>query len=169
MVLRTHGADDTRALAATIAEALRPGDVVSLSGELGAGKTCFVQGAASALGVTGRVTSPTFTLVRPYQARLPGDDVAVELVHVDVYRLDRLQEVVELGEDVILGDEQITFVEWGDVVDALLGTDRLEVELALGDADDERIVRVRGHGRWADRVADVAPRLQRWAVQEPSR
>lgn len=158
--LRTNGPDDTRALAAAVAEALRPGDVVSLSGDLGAGKTCFVQGAAAKLGVERRVTSPTFNIVRSYPAAI--DDTPIDLVHVDVYRLDRLQDVVELGEEAVLGPDQITFIEWGDAVGALLPSDRLEIELHLGADEGSRRIDLRGSGTWARRVDDLAGDLSRW-------
>lgn len=158
--LRTRGADDTRSLASAVATALRPGDVVSLSGDLGAGKTCFVQGAAGALGVDRRVTSPTFNIVRSYPASVDGR--SIELVHVDVYRLDRLQDVVELGEDTVLGPDQVTFVEWGDAVRALLPSDRLEIELHLASDPEERRIDLRGTGTWAGRVDDLAGDLSRW-------
>lgn len=124
--LRTSGPDQTRALGAAIASLLQPGDVVALSGELGAGKTCFVQGAAAGLGITDRVTSPTFVLVRVYdEGRLP-------IVHCDVYRLDHLQDVYDLGDEVLAPDV-VTFVEWADAVAALLPDDRLEVDVLLAD------------------------------------
>ncbi|HEX2027390.1 MAG TPA: tRNA (adenosine(37)-N6)-threonylcarbamoyltransferase complex ATPase subunit type 1 TsaE [Nitriliruptorales bacterium] len=175
VVLRTAGQDDTRALAAAVARHCRRGDVISLTGELGAGKTTFVQGAAAALGVRERVTSPTFMLVRPYRVAHPSepghaaagqsrtDHQPSTVVHVDVYRLDQLQDVVELGEDVIMGSDQVTFVEWGDAVDALLPSDRLEVELLLGRGDDERDVHLRGYGDWTVRMAELAPELTRWS------
>ena len=119
LVLATTGPDDTRRVAATVAGALRPGDVVSLTGELGAGKTCFVQGAAAALGVTARVTSPTFLLRREYEGQVP-------IVHLDVYRLETLQEAAELGLDDAEG--RVTFIEWGDAMQPLLPADHLEVE-----------------------------------------
>lgn len=158
--LRTRGPDDTRALASTVAAVLRPGDVVSLSGDLGAGKTCFVQGAARALEVERRVTSPTFNIVRSYPAAIDGR--RIDLVHVDVYRLDRLQDVVELGEDVVLGADQVTFVEWGDAVRALLPSDRLDVELHHASDPEERRIELRGSGTWAGRVDDLTGDLSRW-------
>jgi tRNA threonylcarbamoyladenosine biosynthesis protein TsaE len=128
--LRTTGPDDTRVVAAAVARHLEPGDVVALSGELGAGKTCFVQGAAAELGVERQVTSPTFVLVRHYAGRLP-------IVHCDVYRLDRLGDVLELGDEVLAPDV-VTFVEWGDAIAALLPDDRIEVDLrSEGGADGE--------------------------------
>ncbi len=159
LTLRTSGADDTRAVAAVVAEVLEPGDAVVLTGELGAGKTCFVQGAAAELGVERRVTSPTFTLVRDYH----GD--RHHIVHVDVYRLNHMQDFVELGQEALLGADQVTFVEWGDTVEPLLPGDRLEVELLLGDAEDERVVHLRGHGAWAGRIADLVSGLGRWLLE----
>ncbi len=163
--LRSSGPRHTRALGAALAPTLRAGDVVSLTGELGAGKTCFVQGVAAALGVTARVTSPTFMLVRSYL------DVEPPLVHADVYRLDHLSDVLELGDDVFAPDV-VTLVEWGDAVASLLPHDRIEVEItgtspatsgtsatpgspATSD-ETERVVRLRGFGSWSTRLDDIA-------------
>jgi len=159
--LRTSGPVETRKVAATVAGALRPGDVVALTGELGAGKTCFVQGAAAALGVTDRVTSPSFVLRREYQGTIP-------LVHLDVYRLDLLSEVVDLGFEEIFDRDLITFIEWGDAMSPLLPADHLEVELRLGDLDTEDdalrnvVVRPRGAG-WLRRLPGLTADLQRWS------
>lgn len=160
--LVTSRSGQTQALAATVAASLRPGDVVALTGDLGAGKTCFVQGAAAELGVEQRVVSPTYIIVRTYDAHLPASGEPVMLVHVDVYRLERLQEMVELGEDTLMGDDQITFIEWGDTVGALLPTDRLEVELSFGEGVDDRRLCLRGYGDWTDRLLDVYPDLVDW-------
>ena len=155
---------------------LRPGDVVALTGELGAGKTCFVQGAARALGVTERVTSPSFVLRRDYEGR-------IGVVHLDVYRLDSLREVVELGFDDLFDRHRVTFIEWGDAVRSLLPPDFLEVELRRdGDeldpevgapelggpgpddtGEEQRRLRVRGHGDgWVPRMAPIAADLSQW-------
>ncbi|MBW3659239.1 MAG: tRNA (adenosine(37)-N6)-threonylcarbamoyltransferase complex ATPase subunit type 1 TsaE [Actinobacteria bacterium] len=157
ITLRSGGPDDTRALAAALASLLRPGDVVSLSGELGAGKTCFVQGAAQALGVTERVTSPTFMLVKSYAGDLP-------VVHGDVYRLDRVRDVEDLGDELLAADV-VTFLEWGDAVRSFLPPDRLEVELLLDDPEDidaDRVLHLEVHGTWAARAADLATALAPW-------
>ena len=84
--------EDTMAVGEAVASLIREGDAVALTGELGAGKTTFVRGAARALGFDGAVASPTFTLVREYQGR-------VRIYHVDVYRLERVQDVLDLGLD----------------------------------------------------------------------
>ncbi|MBA2319062.1 MAG: tRNA (adenosine(37)-N6)-threonylcarbamoyltransferase complex ATPase subunit type 1 TsaE [Euzebyales bacterium] len=171
--LRTADPADTRRLAATVAGALRPGDVVSLTGELGAGKTCFVQGAAPALGVADRITSPSFVLRRDYR----GDLATV--LHLDVYRLDTLGEVLDLGYEEVAEGERITFIEWGDAMSQLLPADHLEVELRLGDLDavafappaDEpeaevRHVTIHAHGDdWARRLPGLAVDLQPWRAE----
>ena len=102
---RTHSPEETEALAAELAAGLRPGDIVLVSGELGAGKTTFVRGAARALGVTGPVTSPTFTIGQRY----PGP---VAVSHIDLYRLGSLDDEDPdlLGE--YFGQDRIAFVEW---------------------------------------------------------
>ncbi|CAN5894509.1 tRNA (adenosine(37)-N6)-threonylcarbamoyltransferase complex ATPase subunit type 1 TsaE [soil metagenome] len=158
--LATTGASDTRRLAATIAGALRVGDVVSLTGELGAGKTCFVQGAAAALGVTERVTSPTFLLRREYEGRVP-------IVHFDVYRLDTLQEAAELGLDEV--GLCVTFIEWGDAMQPLLPADHLEISFtatldepaASGDEIRHVILRPRG-ADWRRRIVSLAVDCGPW-------
>ncbi len=119
--LATATPAETRELAAVVARHLDVGDVVTLAGDLGAGKTCFVQGAAAELGVEQPVTSPTYVLVKLLAGRVP-------VVHVDVYRLERLRDVDDLGEDVFAPDV-VTFVEWGDTLGALLPADRLEITL----------------------------------------
>jgi tRNA threonylcarbamoyladenosine biosynthesis protein TsaE len=146
----TRSADETLALAGTVGELLRAGDVVSLAGELGAGKTVFARGVARALGVTEPVVSPSFTIVREYDGRVP-------LVHVDVYRLDTYQELHDLGFEEVVRDDAVTLVEWGDVIDGLLPGDRLDVRMAPGAGDDERVVEIEGHGRsWRARAAELA-------------
>ena len=159
LTLRTSAPAATSAIAEAIAPLLRPGDVVALSGELGAGKTCFVQGAARGLGIEARVTSPTFVLVRVYEGRLP-------VVHCDVYRLDRLQDVHELGDEVLAPDA-VTFIEWGDAIAPLLPADRIEVELTLAGSfedDGERTVAVRAYGdRWAEQIAELTAVCRPWA------
>jgi tRNA threonylcarbamoyladenosine biosynthesis protein TsaE len=131
----TRSAADTEALARALAGVLEPGDVIVLTGELGAGKTTFVRGLAGGLGVTEPVVSPTFTLAREYRGRLP-------ILHVDLYRLDRVQEVIDLGLEDLAGDDAVIVVEWGDVASAYLpGEDRLVVRIErIAGGDDERLV-----------------------------
>jgi tRNA threonylcarbamoyladenosine biosynthesis protein TsaE len=110
------GLDETalEALAARVADHLQPGDVVVLGGEVGSGKTTFVQAAARALGVEQRVTSPTYQIARGYGGTVDGREVTVN--HLDLYRLEALKEQDALELDDYLDPEAITFVEWAEPV-----------------------------------------------------
>jgi tRNA threonylcarbamoyladenosine biosynthesis protein TsaE len=153
--LVTRAPEETREAAAALAELLVPGDVVSLTGELGAGKTAFVQGAARALGVDGPVVSPTFVLVREYRGEMP-------IYHVDVYRLERLQEVHDLGFEDFLDPGGVVFVEWGDAIEALLPDSHLKVEL-LTEEDETRRLRISARGAvWAPRWERLEGILHPW-------
>jgi len=153
MKVRTSSAVSTRDVARSLAGALRPGDVVVLSGELGAGKTTFTQGLAAGFGVTAPVLSPTFALVHEYDGHPP-------LVHVDVYRLDHLQELHDLGFEELLDSERVVVIEWGENVARALPPDRLVVRLELGVEPDERWISVAVHGaRWRTRTAQLESAL----------
>ena len=154
----TKSADDTRELAAQVAVLARAGDLVLLAGDMGAGKTTFTQGFGKALGVVEQVTSPTFTLVRTYEARIP-------LLHVDAYRLDSLQEVIDLGMHELLDEGAVALIEWGDIIASMLPTDFLEIRLEFGEGDDDRRLRLRAVGQpWAGRVPALRVALERWSV-----
>lgn len=155
----TRSVDETRALAAALADLARPGDVLVLAGDLGAGKTAFVQGFGRGLGVPDRITSPTFTLVHVYDGgRLP-------VHHLDVYRLDQLSEALDLGLAEMLDEGGVVLVEWGDAITPVLPHDRLEVRLTLGEGDDDRAIELRGvGGAWAGRFEALEHALQPWRV-----
>ena len=110
--MELEGLDETalERLAAKVAEALAPGDVVVLSGEVGSGKTTFVRAAAAALGVEERVTSPTYQLARGYEGVVDGREVTVN--HLDLYRLEGLEDRDALELDDYLDPDAVTFVEW---------------------------------------------------------
>lgn len=142
LAVTTTSPEETRILGAALAPMLLPGDVVSLSGDLGAGKTVLVQGLAAALGVPDRVVSPTFTIVHEYRGRYP-------ILHLDVYRLDSFQEVLDLGFEELLDPEAILLVEWGEAVAPLLPARYLEVLIRRArplDAVDDRVVLFRARG-----------------------
>ncbi|WP_127842527.1 tRNA (adenosine(37)-N6)-threonylcarbamoyltransferase complex ATPase subunit type 1 TsaE [Actinomyces wuliandei] len=128
----TADADATRALGSRLAALLRRGDLVLLSGDLGAGKTTLAQGIGSALGVRGRVSSPTFIIARVHPSLGAGPD----LIHVDAYRLESLEEVDALDLDSSM-EESVTLVEWGRGRAESLSDSRLEVEVRrrAGGAD----------------------------------
>ena len=129
-------AEGTKAVAASLAGWLEPGDVVVLSGDLGAGKTTFTQGLALELGVTDPVTSPTFAILQQYDGtqHTQGSQRTLVINHLDVYRLGTLDEVEALGLDELLDGEAVTLVEWGEAIETLLGPSRLVVTLQLAPA-----------------------------------
>jgi len=134
---------DTHVWGARLATMLRAGDLLLLSGGLGAGKTTLAQGIARGLGVRGPITSPTFVMARVHPSLVGGPD----LVHVDAYRLSGLAELDDLDLDASL-DEAVTVVEWGRGVAEQLSEDYLEMTLS---GQDTRTVEVVGHGaRWTD-------------------
>jgi len=156
--LATRSVDDTRALAAEIAGLATPGDLLVLAGDLGTGKTAFAQGFAHGLGVDEQVTSPAFILVRTYEGRLP-------FVHLDVYRLDTMQELVDLGIAELLDEGAVTLVEWGDAVTPALPADFLEVRLEVTDAPDDRLLSIRSVGPgWPPRADALKRVLAPWTV-----
>jgi tRNA threonylcarbamoyladenosine biosynthesis protein TsaE len=135
-------AEDTRGWGRRLAQVLAAGDLVVLTGGLGAGKTTLTQGLAEGLGVRGPITSPTFVIARVHPSLVGGPD----LVHVDAYRLGGVAELDDLDLDASL-DEAVTVVEWGHGLAEGLAEDHLEVTLR---GDDERTVALSAHGpRWA--------------------
>jgi len=153
---RTKSVEDTQALASELSGLARPGDVILLAGDLATGKTAFAQGFGAGLGVQQPITSPTFILMRTYDGRLP-------LVHLDVYRLEHLQEAVDLGLAEVLDDGAVALIEWGDVVAPVLPADFLEVRLERGADDDERLLRLRAVGpAWSPRMGAVHASVDRW-------
>ncbi len=137
-------AEETRSLARRLAGLLSAGDFVALIGPLGAGKTCFVQGLAVGLAVEGRVTSPTFVLMRLHRGATP-------LCHADAYRLSGATELLELGLDDWL-DESVVALEWADRVAAALPPDRIEVIIEY--AGEGRRLHIRGLGPCAARIVE---------------
>jgi tRNA threonylcarbamoyladenosine biosynthesis protein TsaE len=134
----TESAEETRAAGRAFADRLRAGDVVLLSGDLGAGKTTFVQGLAAGLGVTGSVQSPTFTLIAEYPASIAGR--AVTLVHADLYRLAPGAGVDSTGLDESLGrDDVVTVIEWPDRLGGLSGLPIWDVSFDQQIGDTRRI------------------------------
>ncbi|MDN5832989.1 MAG: tRNA (adenosine(37)-N6)-threonylcarbamoyltransferase complex ATPase subunit type 1 TsaE [Brevibacterium sp.] len=182
MQIQLSSLDQMRAFAKALAGHLRAGDLLILSGNLGAGKTTFTQSLGRALGVAGRITSPTFVIAREHPSL--GDGPA--LVHVDAYRLSDAEELGDLDLDSEL-EESITVVEWGAGLAEQLSTDYLGLTItpmfdiaadaddgregaadeAAADADDEadederRIVELHGHGStWEDRLQRVSDSIR---------
>ncbi|HUF93929.1 MAG TPA: tRNA (adenosine(37)-N6)-threonylcarbamoyltransferase complex ATPase subunit type 1 TsaE [Candidatus Limnocylindria bacterium] len=131
----TASPEDTARAGERLAATLGPGDVVALTGELGAGKTCFVQGLARGLGVQTRATSPTFVLVNEYRGRVP-------VHHVDAYRTAHAAELVDLGLLELFDGDGVTVVEWADRAAALLPERAIHVHID-GVGDERRMITIR--------------------------
>ena len=157
MLLRADSVASTHAVAAVLAELARPGDMIALAGEMGAGKTAFAQGFGQALGVTEPITSPTFTLVHSYRCG------KITLHHVDLYRLQRTSEVADLALAELAEFAGIVLIEWGDVVAGSLGH-HLTVRLEFVEGDEKaRLIHVVPSGpSWATRWDRLSSGLAEW-------
>lgn len=132
----SYSRDDTRALAGRLADRVRKGDIVALFGELGAGKTCFVQGFAEAFGITEIVNSPSFAIVNVYKGKMP-------VYHMDFYRIDNPDEIRAIGcEDYLYGDG-VCFIEWAEKAESIIPPDRKEVHIKI-ISEKEREIRIKG-------------------------
>lgn len=146
---RQQGPEATATLAATLAPNLSAGDVITLEGELGTGKTTFARGLIGALAGPGEVPSPTFTLVQVYDAQ------PAPLWHFDLYRISAPEEAYELGIEEALADG-ICLIEWPDRLGALLPDDRLAVQFAYAPEPEARQISLVGHGAWAKPIQSIA-------------
>ena len=144
MELTTYSPEETERLGAALAKRLQPGDVIAYYGDLGAGKTAFTRGVAAGLGVTDRVTSPTYTIVNEYlSGRIP-------LFHFDMYRLESADELFDIGWEDYLGRGGVCAVEWSEhVEEALNGAIRVELRKDP-DEPDKRTILIKGEKRFAD-------------------
>ena len=153
--LVTHSPEQTQNLGRELGKLAQPGDVILLAGELGSGKTCLTQGIAWGLGVTDYAVSPSFVLVREYQGRLP-------IYHMDLYRLDRLDEIGDLGLDDYFYGRGISVVEWADKGLPLLPPQHLLIRLEfLGE--NSRTIHLEPRGR---RYQELVARLRESAEIE---
>lgn len=133
LVLESNSEDETERLGHRIAQTLQAGDVVSLNGELGAGKTRLVRAIVTALdGQDAQVNSPTFVIVQQYSVRLP-------VYHVDAYRLADADEFLALGGDEILAGEGVCFIEWAERIAEILPADHLRITITATSPEDRRL------------------------------
>ena len=127
----TSSAIETKEFATNLGTLVSPGDVITLEGDLGAGKTTFTQGLAVGLGVKRNVTSPTFTIIKEYQGRIP-------LYHMDVYRLEDSEEDIGFAE--YFNGTGITIIEWAQYIDEFLPENRLDIYIEVIDQDRRKII-----------------------------
>jgi tRNA threonylcarbamoyladenosine biosynthesis protein TsaE len=152
---RSPDAETTQKIAGVVASLTVPGDVILLDGDLGAGKTTFTQGFARQLGVTEPVTSPTFTLVRRYPT-----SAGFDLYHADLYRLDQLNEIIDLGFNELLDEGAAAVIEWGEKGAPALGPEHLSIQFRLAGDDDLRTLTFTcPGGSWTERWHELEERV----------
>jgi tRNA threonylcarbamoyladenosine biosynthesis protein TsaE len=138
MTYRTESAEQTEALGAILAQRLQGGEIIAYTGDLGAGKTAFTRGLARGLGITERVTSPTFNIVNEYDSgRLP-------LFHFDMYRLGSSDELYDIGWEDYLSRGGVCAVEWSEIVEDALEGDVIRVDLKNGNTPESRNITITG-------------------------
>ncbi|MEJ8767412.1 tRNA (adenosine(37)-N6)-threonylcarbamoyltransferase complex ATPase subunit type 1 TsaE [Oceanobacillus sp. HCA-5259] len=135
--LIAHSLEETEKIAMKLANFLRPGDTLTLEGELGSGKTTFTKGLAKGLGVTRNVNSPTFTIVKQYKGRIP-------LYHMDVYRLEDSDE--DIGFSEYFHGDGVSVVEWAKFIEDYLPEERLEINIEYTDDDQTRKLKLKALG-----------------------
>ncbi|HRN95978.1 MAG TPA: tRNA (adenosine(37)-N6)-threonylcarbamoyltransferase complex ATPase subunit type 1 TsaE [Candidatus Levybacteria bacterium] len=134
----THSADQTIQFGEEFAQTLQSGDVVCLYGDLGAGKTTLAKGIAKGLGIVTRVISPTFSLVREHNVSVKNSELKIKkLYHIDLYRLEKKEEIQSIGITDILSDENgVVLIEWAEKLGDLLPKKRIQIEITtLSDAE----------------------------------
>ena len=153
LILQSHSPQQTFDYGSKLAPILEAGDLISLTGELGAGKTVFTKGLAKGLGITEIITSPTFTIISEYEGRLP-------FYHFDLYRLNP-DELDDLGYEDYFYGEGTTVVEWGDKIKEKLPPDYLSIDFTYGKEEFERILKFAGHGNWQSRMEKIKESLSK--------
>jgi len=140
-VFEVHSVEETWTLARQLASELKPGEVVCLEGDLGAGKTTFTQGLADAMGVKGRVTSPTFCLVQEHRSAPSKAENGRLLVHMDLYRLNSEDDVLSIGWEDYLNEGAVLVVEWPERAGTLIPADARHVVFEHLEGDENRRIR----------------------------
>lgn len=136
MIIKTNSTEETEALGRKIGNALKKGDIVSLRGSLGAGKTVIAKGIARSLGIDEAIVSPTFTLVQEYDGR-------EKLYHLDIYRLSGEDEFESMGGEEFLYPDGISLIEWSEKIDSMLPDNTIYIDITIND-DLSRSVDIRG-------------------------
>ena len=142
MTREVQSVEETWALAREVAAKLKPGDVLCLEGDLGAGKTTFTQGLAKAMSVSGRVTSPTFCIVQEHRAESPAPGAPALLVHMDLYRLHGEDDVIAIGWEDYLSEGAVLVVEWPERAGSLIPKDAIHVSFRHLTGDEHRMVSI---------------------------
>jgi len=154
LVARSHGPADTGTIAAAVADLTVAGDVIVLGGDLGAGKTAFTKAFGAALDVTEAITSPTFTLAQRY------DTGRLVVHHLDVYRIEQIEETIDLALPELFESGGVVVIEWGDTIAPALPASYLMVQVEFGEGDDDRLLNFIGIGTsWQARMRSLTEAL----------
>ena len=147
ITIKTTSVKETIAIGKKLGKLMSPGDVIYLTGELGAGKTCFVKGIAEGLGIRGKdITSPTFIIINEYKGKIP-------LYHIDLYRIGVIDDLRDIGMDEIVYGKGVTAIEWAERIKDVLPDERLDITLKWVD-DKTRSIEIRAFGHHHKEILD---------------
>ncbi|MGF7059819.1 tRNA (adenosine(37)-N6)-threonylcarbamoyltransferase complex ATPase subunit type 1 TsaE [Brassicibacter mesophilus] len=142
-----NSVEATEKLGENIGRLLNGGEIICMTGDLGAGKTTLSQSIAKGLDVDEYVTSPTFTIINEYEGRCP-------LYHFDVYRINDIDEMYDLGYEEYFYSDGVTIIEWANIIEDILPKDKLYIEIKKGSSADEREILISGYGDEYERIIE---------------
>lgn len=143
--------EDTKKFGIKLGKALKPGDILCLNGDLGAGKTTLTKSIGEGLGVEDYITSPTFALINEYEGKYP-------VYHFDTYRLEDIEEVDDLGFDEYIYGKGVSIIEWADRIEKVLPREKIIIDIKNGNNEEERILNISGFGK---RYEEIIEELKR--------
>jgi len=145
MQIKINGLEETKGFGIKLGKLLNSGDILCLNGDLGAGKTTLTKSIGIGLGVTDYITSPTFALINEYEGRVP-------VYHFDVYRLENVEDLYDLGFDDYFYGKGISIIEWADKIEKLLPEERIVLDIEKGKDENSRVINITGYGNSYSRV-----------------
>lgn len=154
ITIKTDSVKETIAIGNKLGKLLSPGDVIFLTGELGAGKTCFVKGIAKGLGIKGRsITSPTFIIINEHKGKIP-------LYHIDLYRIGVIDDLRDIGMEELLYGKGVTAIEWAERIKDTLPDERMDITLKWVD-DKTRSIEIRAFGHHHKEILDKLGKIKK--------
>ncbi|WMM24135.1 tRNA (adenosine(37)-N6)-threonylcarbamoyltransferase complex ATPase subunit type 1 TsaE [Tissierella sp. MB52-C2] len=151
MEIRLNGLEETKEFGIRLGNLLRKGDILCLNGDLGAGKTTLTKSIGLGLGVYDYITSPTFALINEYTGKIP-------VYHFDVYRLENVEELYDLGFDEYFYGKGVCIIEWAEKIERLLPKERIVLDIEKGKDIDERRINITGSG---NRYTEITKELEK--------
>jgi len=132
LTIITKSPEETKKIGKDISRLVKPGDLIAFYGELGTGKTCFIQGVSEGLEVKDYVTSPSFTIINEYQGK-------ISVYHFDLFRINNIEEILELGYEEYFYGDGLTVIEWANKIEKLLPKDHLKIDIKFKDCNKRKI------------------------------